>query len=102
MKRFQTSPVRRFPVATLRKGSVASSLFTICCCGLVSLAAISCQTRPVAPVIVKRSQPLLGAFVTISVCGTPGEQLDKAISEAFNEFRRVDQILSIHRTDSEL
>jgi FAD:protein FMN transferase len=45
---------------------------------------------------------LLGTYVTVSAYGADASQLNEAISAAFDEFRRVDALLSIHRPDSEL
>ncbi len=52
--------------------------------------------------LVRRSEPLLGTFVTISVYGENRERVNTAISAAFEEFRRIDGLMSIHRADSEL
>lgn len=51
---------------------------------------------------MRRSQPLLGTFVTITAYSSDWEGLNSAISAAFEEFRKVDAIMSIHRPDSEL
>ena len=51
---------------------------------------------------MRRSQPLLGTFVTISAYGTDRVQLNRAVAEAFAEFRRIDTLMSIHRPDSEI
>ena len=63
------------------------------------------QRRPTSsqfPTLLHRSQPLLGTFVTISAWGDDPEQVQRAISAAFDEFRRADALMSIHRADSEL
>lgn len=52
--------------------------------------------------LVRRSEPLLGTFVTITVFGENREALNAAISTAFDEFRRIDGLMSLHRADSEL
>lgn len=52
--------------------------------------------------LVRRSQPLLGTFVTISAYGSDKSELHQGISAAFEEIRRVDQLMSIHRKDSEI
>lgn len=51
---------------------------------------------------VRRSQPLLGTFVVVAAYGTSRAQLDAAITGAFDEVKRVDALMSIHRADSEL
>ena len=50
---------------------------------------------------MQRSQPLLGTFVTITAFGGDEGQIQKAVSAAFDEIRRVDLLLSIHKTNSE-
>ena len=45
---------------------------------------------------------MLGTFVTISVYGENRERVNAAVSAAFEEFRRIDSLMSIHRADSEL
>ena len=51
---------------------------------------------------MRRSEPLLGTFVTITVYGENRDALNAAVSAAFEEFRRIDSLMSIHRADSEL
>ena len=46
-----------------------------------------------------RTQPLLGTFVSITVRGNSQEG---AISSGFEEIRRVDGLLSVHKTNSEV
>jgi thiamine biosynthesis lipoprotein len=64
----------------------------------------SCQTPqlPSRGELLHRGQPILGTFVTISACGSDRAQLDHAILEAFAEIRRIDGLMSLHRSDSEL
>jgi len=45
---------------------------------------------------------LLGTFVVVTACGTQREATQRAISAAFEEIRRVDSLMSLHRADSEL
>ena len=52
--------------------------------------------------MIRRSEPLLGTFVTIAVYGENRERGNAAISAAFEEFRRIDGLMSLHRADSEL
>jgi thiamine biosynthesis lipoprotein len=70
--------------------------------GLACWLLASCRTSQPSPEPVRRSEPLLGTFVTISVYGANRERVNAAISEAFAEFRRIDALMSIHRADSEL
>ena len=51
---------------------------------------------------MQRSQPLLGTFVVISVRSADKAGAKQAITLAFTEVRRLDEILSLHRPDSEL
>ena len=73
------------------------------CCALLCLLT-ACQTSPLRPKaeLVHRSQPLLGTFVTISAYGPDRATTLNAISAAFEEFKRADAMMSIHRPDSEL
>lgn len=69
----------------------------------MSLLLAGCRhPAPALAEKVQRSQPLLGTFVTITAYGGDRAVLNEAISAAFDEFRRVDQLLSIHRQDTEL
>jgi thiamine biosynthesis lipoprotein len=73
-----------------------------CWFGLACWLLTSCRTSQPSHEPVRRSEPLLGTFVTISVYGANRERVNAAISDAFDEFRRVDALMSIHRADSEL
>lgn len=66
------------------------------------MLAAACRTPQPRLETVQRSQPLLGTFVTITVHGADRAGLHRAVNEAFEEFRKVDALLSIHRNDSEL
>jgi FAD:protein FMN transferase len=67
------------------------------------LLLAACQTAPTPNAErVQRSRPLLGTFVTITVHGTDREKLQRAVDAAFTEFEKVDALLSVHRSDSEL
>jgi thiamine biosynthesis lipoprotein len=70
--------------------------------GLSCWFAAGCQTPQPGLELVRRSEPLLGTFVTITVYGENREWLNAAVSAAFEEFRRIDRLMSIHREDSEL
>lgn len=48
--------------------------------------------------LVRRAQPLLGTYVVISAYGNA----QQAIGAAFDEIRRIDALMSLHRADSEL
>lgn len=62
----------------------------------------SCQTTRQNLELVRRSQPLLGTFVTISVYDADRDKANRGISEAFGEIQRIDRVMSLHRPDSEL
>lgn len=78
----------------------------ICCAALSSLL-VACRTTPrpetskAGATPIQRSQPLLGTFVTITAFDTNALRTHKAITAAFDEIRRVDLLLSIHKTNSE-
>ena len=61
----------------------------------------SCQSWRPTSEPVTRLQPHLGTFVAITVYAEP-ETANEAIDAAFDEFRKVDALLSIHRPDSAL
>ena len=64
------------------------------------MALPGCQTS--RSQFVHRSQPLLGTFVVVTACGAQRDATHRAISAAFDEVRRVDSLMSLHRADSEL
>jgi FAD:protein FMN transferase len=51
---------------------------------------------------IRRSQPLLGTFVVVTAYSPNREAANRAITAAFDEIRRVDSLMSLHRADSEL
>jgi len=62
------------------------------------IALCGCQAKQ-----VRRSQPLLGSFATISVAQVNDRQrAHQAIDSAFAEIRRIDSLMSVHRPESEL
>src|SRR2546426_1649841 len=104
MTTFTTSAAPRFRVATSRTASNACWRRMSWWCALSLLLPASCRTTPppISLELVHRSQPLLGTFVTISVYAASRDPAHSAINAAFDEFRRVDDLMSIHRADSEL
>jgi thiamine biosynthesis lipoprotein len=73
------------------------------CCVLLCLLTACRTIRPHPKAeLIHRSQPLLGTFVTISAYGPDRTTTLQAITAAFNEFKRADAVMSIHRADSEL
>src|SRR5438552_536510 len=102
MRTFTTSAAPPSPAAASPKVSGvcwrrSSWWFGLSCCLLAG-----CRMPQPNLELVRRSEPLLGAFVTISAYGANREQINAAVSAAFDEFRRVDALMSIHRPDSEL
>ena len=70
---------------------------------LVALLLVSCRTVSSPELIsVRRSQPLLGTFVVITAYGHDAQALNTAVTAGFNEVRRIDALMSLHRPDSEL
>src|SRR5262245_56390738 len=102
MRTSTTSAGPPFPAATSPRGFGAcwrrlSSWFGLSCWLLAG-----CRTTPPNLEPVRRSEPLLGTFVTIAAYGENRERVNAAISQAFGEFRRIDRLMSLHRADSEL
>ena len=73
------------------------------CCALLWCLLAGCQSSPWETTAkpTTRLQPHLGTFVTVTVYTELGKAQD-AINAAFDEFRAVDALLSIHRNDSTL
>jgi len=71
-------------------------------CSTLLTSACSPLPRQQASDPVRRSQPLLGTFVVITVYAPSNAQAHSAINATFDEIRRVDSVFSIHRPDSEL
>jgi FAD:protein FMN transferase len=57
---------------------------------------------PTASNSVRRARPLLGTFVEIEVHGTPTEDMDAAIEDAFTAIARVHALMSFHEQDSDV
>ena len=92
------------PVVVLRAGLSACVTRGVWCCTLLWWLVGTCQSQPPRTEKVQpttRLQPHLGTFVSITVFAGPGKS-QVAINAAFEEFRAVDRLLSIHRNDSEL
>ena len=73
-------------------------------CALLWFLAVTCQSQPLKTEGLKpvtRLQPHLGTFVSVTVFAEPNEA-NLAINHAFDEFIRVDRLLSVHREDSQL
>lgn len=65
-------------------------------------AAVTGQSQTEGLQEVKRAQPLLGTYVTITVYATDSMRAHKAMSSAFEAISRVDSMMSLHQPGSEL
>ena len=74
----------------------------ICCCILLSWLLVGCQSVANNLPAITRIQPHLGTLVSITIHANSNATVHRAINAAFDEFRAVDKLLSIHRPDSEL
>src|SRR5437667_10332259 len=102
MRTSTTSAAPRFPAATSPPASGVHWRRLKWWFGLTCSLLAGCKTSQPSPELVRRSEPLLGTFVTITGYGENRERLNAAVSAAFEEFRRIDSLMSIHRADSEL
>ena len=72
------------------------------CCVLPWLLLAGCQSSPANKAQpITRLQPHLGTLVSITVYAEPGKAR-AGMGAAFDEFRAVDALLSIHRDDTDL
>src|SRR5207247_10653623 len=92
-----TSAARRFPAETSSTASGVSWRLLSWWCGLGCWLLAGCQAPQPSRELVRRSEPLLGTFVTITVYGENREELSAAVSAAFGEVRRVEGLRCIHR-----
>ena len=88
--------------ATSPRGSSVSFILGTWCCALLSWLLVGCQSTTNKPPATTRVQPHLGTLVSITVHDHNNATVQRAINAAFDEFRAVDKLLSIHRADSEL
>src|SRR5919108_4837757 len=105
MMTFTTSAAPQFPAATLRMESGGCSPHTNWWFVLSLLLLTGCRAPTIQTASserVQRARPLLGTYVTISVYSSDRRSANRAINAAFDEFRRVDALMSLHRADSEL
>lgn len=77
-------------------------MLRICCCIFLSWLSIGCQSATNNSPKITRIQPHLGTLVSITIHDQNNTKAHNAINAAFEEFRAVDKLLSIHRPDSEL
>ena len=81
------------------------AMFGVWCCALLCWLTAGCQSLPSLPASAEpltRIQPKLGTFVSVTVYAPDTPETQAAINAAFAEIDTVDQLLSIHRTDSTL
>ncbi|MBK9308566.1 MAG: FAD:protein FMN transferase [Nitrospira sp.] len=70
---------------------------------VVALLAGCVATHPVSePVVSKRAQMHMGTLVTLTVVATDSRMGDRAMQAGFDEVKRLEQLLSTWRADSEL
>jgi thiamine biosynthesis lipoprotein len=75
----------------------------ICSCTLLFWLLVGCQSVAHNPPAITRIQPHLGTLISITVHDNSNNAtVQRAINAAFDEFRAVDKLLSIHRANSEL
>ncbi len=60
------------------------------------------QERPKELLRLEESLDAMGSTYTVALYGYEGEQMEAAVEAAFNEVRRLDQVLSNYRPESEL
>src|SRR5688572_2787670 len=87
-------------VMSLKASGVFSRRLTLLS-GLLCLLATGCAS-PTKTEPVRRSQPLLGTYIVVTACGADRARTQAAITAAFDEIRRIDSLMSLHRPDSEL
>jgi thiamine biosynthesis lipoprotein len=86
-------------ILATKRLALGALLFPLCS---AATFAADPATPFAAPAPVRRSQPLLGTFATITAFGAGRERVNDAITSAFDEFKRVDALMSEHRGDSEI
>lgn len=57
---------------------------------------------PASPIVAKRTQMHMGTLVTITGVASDKAVADRALQDAFDEIKRLEQLLSTWRSDSEL
>ncbi|PYK96559.1 MAG: hypothetical protein DME19_19320 [Verrucomicrobia bacterium] len=102
MTTFTTSAAPPSPAATSPTASAACWRRLSLWFGLICWLQLSCRAPQPNPERVRRSEPLLGTFVTITAYDEDRGRANDAVSAAFDEFRRIDSLMSLHRPDSEL
>jgi len=103
MTAYTTLVAPRSPVGVSPEVSNAFATLGKYCYALLWFLLAGCQSWPreTAAKPTTRLQPHLGTFITVTVYAEP-EKAQTAINAAFDEFRAVDVLLSIHRNDSAL
>jgi len=78
------------------------SLLAICALALIMLGGCAQLAPSSASVIAKRAQMHMGTLVTVTAVASDKQAGDRAIQTAFDEIKRLEQLLSTWRSDSEL
>jgi thiamine biosynthesis lipoprotein len=72
-------------------------------CFIIPMVASCVEIRPASPPIVsKRIQMHMGTLVTVTAVASDKNVGDRAVQAAFDEIKRLEQLLSTWRSDSEL
>lgn len=89
-------------VLTMKASRSHSFLMVVLC--VVSIIVMGCvATQPVSKSVVsKRAQMHMGTLVTLTVVATDRRVGDRAMQAGFDEVKRLEQLLSTWRSDSEL
>jgi FAD:protein FMN transferase len=78
------------------------SLQAICTLVLIMLGGCAELSRSSPSVIAKRAQMHMGTLVTVTAVASDTHMSDRAVQAAFDEIKRLEQLLSTWRSDSEL
>lgn len=85
------------------KMSLFRAIFVSVLCFIIPMAASCVEMQPASPPIVsKRIQMHMGTLVTVTAVASDKNVGDRAVQAAFDEIKRLEQLLSTWRSDSEL
>ncbi len=69
---------------------------------MILLSGCAEMRAPASPIVVKRTQMHMGTLVTITAVASKSNVAAQAVQIAFDEIKRLEQVLSTWRPDSEL
>lgn len=79
------------------------AIFVSTLCFVIPMVASCVEMHPVSPPIVsKRIQMHMGTLVTVTAVASDKHVGDRAVQAAFDEIKRLEQLLSTWRSDSQL